>query len=200
LQSDVLAEIRATFSMTDVGQSSLNLNGEEGNAQAVKDVREYLSLAASQSRVLLSDLTERYRKRLYGWPEMETALIIARLFMAGEIKLALDGGDLDASSAFEPFSKGVRHRNISILKRKSTDAGALNRAKLLFKDLFSALPKDEEDALVADFRDKLQKEWKQPLKSIKASQPVVNTRANKPLPTPSQKSIASLPSKIALSS
>jgi hypothetical protein len=49
LQSDVLAEIRATFSMTDVGQSSLNLNGEEGNAQAVKDVREYLSLAASQS-------------------------------------------------------------------------------------------------------------------------------------------------------
>lgn len=172
LQSDVLAEIRATFSMTDMGQSSLNLNGEEGNAQAVKDVREYLSLAASQSRVLLSDLTERYRKRLYGWPEMETALIIARLFMAGEIKLALDGGDLDASSAFEPFSKGVRHRNISILKRKSTDAGALNRAKLLFKELFSALPKDEEDALVADFRDKLQKEWKQPLevnKGIAAS-------------------------------
>ncbi|MBX9901152.1 MAG: BREX system P-loop protein BrxC [Burkholderiaceae bacterium] len=162
LQADVLAEIRATFAMNDVSQAALNLNGEEGNTQAIKDMRDYLKIAASESRVLLSDVTDRYAKRLYGWPEMETALIIARLFMGGEIKLALDGGDLDASKAFDPFSKAARHRNISILKRKATDAGALNRARGLYKDLFSKLGKEEEDALVAEYREAL-KAWKQSL-------------------------------------
>jgi hypothetical protein len=163
LQADVLTEIRATFAMNDVSQAALNLNGEEGNTQAIKDMREYLKIAASESRVLLSDVTDRYAKRLYGWPEMETALIIARLFMGGEIKLSLDGGDLDASKAFEPFSKAARHRNISILKRKATDAGALNRARGLYKDIFSFIAKDEEDALVVDFTIQIIDKWKQPL-------------------------------------
>lgn len=162
LQPDVLAEIRATFAMSDVSQHALNLDGEEGNAQAIKDMRDYLALAASEKRVLLSDVTERYSKRLYGWPEMETALIIARLCMAGEIKLTLDGGELEAAKAFEPFSKTMRHRNVSILKRKATGSGALNRARGLYKDLFSKLGKEEEDALVSEFRDALTT-WKQTL-------------------------------------
>jgi len=34
--------------------------------------------------------------------------LIARLFMAGEIKLMLEGSDLDPLSAIEPLSKSAR--------------------------------------------------------------------------------------------
>jgi hypothetical protein len=81
----------------------LALDGEEGNALAVKEMRDYLHLAASQTRVLLSDVVDRFAGIPWGWkPEWETVLLIARLFMAGEIKLMLEGSDLDPAA---PWSR-----------------------------------------------------------------------------------------------
>jgi hypothetical protein len=99
-QADPQAEIKAVLSADDLSKPGLGLNGEEGNALAIKDMRDYLHLAASQSRVLLSDVVDRFAGRPWGWkPEWETVLLIARLFMAGEIKLILEGSDLDPASA-----------------------------------------------------------------------------------------------------
>ncbi|MDP2405091.1 MAG: BREX system P-loop protein BrxC [Hydrogenophaga sp.] len=164
-QSDPQAEIRAVLSADDLGQHALGLDGEAGNPLAITEMRDYLQLAASQSRVLLSDVVDRFNGIPWGWkPEWETVLLIARLFMAGEIKLMLEGEDLQPIGAIEPLTKSARFKQVAILKRKTADATAIKRARDLYKELFSQLGRDDEDGLVAEFRARLS-EWQTDLKS-----------------------------------
>ncbi|NCS61897.1 MAG: BREX system P-loop protein BrxC, partial [Rhodoferax sp.] len=81
------------------------------------------------------------------------------------IKLMLEGSDLDPASAIEPLTKSNRFKQVSILKRKVADASSLKRARELYKDLFQKLGRDEEDALVADFRSRFG-EWQAELKGF----------------------------------
>jgi len=165
-QADPQAEIKAVLSADNLSTPGLGLNGDEGNALAIKELRDYLNLAASQTRVLLSDVVDRFAGIPWGWkPEWETVLLIARLFMAGEIKLMLEGSDLDPASAIEPLTKSNRFKQVSILKRKVADASSLKRARELYKDLFQKLGREEEDALVADFRTRFT-EWQAELKGF----------------------------------
>lgn len=163
-QTDPVAEIKAVLMADDLSKPGLALDGEAGNALALNEVREYLQLAASQSRVLLSDVVDRFVGIPWGWkPEWETVLLVARLFKAGEIKLMTDGDDLSPEAAVEPLTKPARFKQVSILKRKTADASTLRRARDLYKELFSKLGREEEDALVADFRARLG-EWQADLK------------------------------------
>lgn len=164
-QNDPIAEIKAVLSAGDLAQHALALDGQAGNPLAVQELREYLQLAASQSRVLLSDVVDRFAGIPWGWkPEWETVLLVARLFMAGEIKLILEGSDLDPVSAADPLTKSARFKQVSILKRKTADATTLRHARELYKDLFSQLGREDEDSLVADFRTRLS-DWQSDLKS-----------------------------------
>jgi len=165
-QADPLAEIKAVLTADNIAAPGLALNGEEGNALAIKELRDYLGLAASQTRVLLSDVVERFAGIPWGWkPELETVLLVARLFMVGEIKLMLEGSDLDPAAAVDPLTKSARFKQVSILKRKVADANSLKRARELYKDLFQKLGREEEDALVADYRTRLG-EWQTDLKAF----------------------------------
>jgi len=163
-QADPIAEIKAVLGADDLGQHALGLDGDAGNVLAIKEMRDYLQLAASQTRVLLSDVVERFAGIPWGWkPEWETVLLISRLFMAGEIKLMFEGSDLDPASAVEPLTKSARFKQVSILKRKIADATAIKRARELYKDLFQKLGREEEDSLVTDYRSRLL-EWQSDLK------------------------------------
>ncbi len=153
-QLDPISEIKSILTMN--GQGTLVLAGEEGNPLALNEMREYLKLKACQSRVLLSDVVERFSGAPWGWkPEWEVVLLIARLFMAGEIKLIMDNSDLEPGNAIDPLSKSVRFKQVSILKRKSTDTAQIKRARELYKDLFSKIGREDEDGLVADYREHL---------------------------------------------
>jgi len=163
-QLDPIAEIKAVLMADSIGQHALSLGGEEGNPLALNEMREYLQLKASQSRVMLSDVVDRFSGAPWGWkPEWEIVLLIARLFMAGEIKLVSDNSDLEPGSAVDALTKSVRFKQVSILKRKTADAVQLKRARELHKDLFSKLGRDDEDGLVADFRESLT-QWQSKLK------------------------------------
>jgi hypothetical protein len=165
-QADPIAEIRAVLTADTVAAAGLGLDGEEGNALAIKEMRDYLHLSASQTRVLLSDVVDRFSGIPWGWkPEWETVLLVARLFMAGEIKLLLEGADLDATAAVDVLTKSARFKQVSILKRKVADANSLKRARDLYKELFHKLGRDEEDSLVADFRARLG-EWQADLNAF----------------------------------
>ena len=165
-QADPLAEIKAVLTADSVAGGGLGLDGEEGNALATKEMRDYLLLAASQTRVLLSDVVDRFSGIPWGWkPEWENVLLVARLFMAGEIKLMLEGSDLDPAAAVDVLTKAARFKQVSILKRKVADASSLKRARELYKDLFQLLGREEEDALVADYRTRLT-EWQTDLKGF----------------------------------
>jgi len=163
-QVEPIAEIKAILAVDNIGQSSFVLGGEEGNPLALNEMREYLQLKASQSRVLLSDVVDRFSGAPWGWkPDWEVVLLIARLYMAGEIKLIMDNSDLEPGNAVEPLTKSVRFKQVSILKRKSTDAVQIKRARDLHKDLFSKIGREDEDGLVADYRENLD-EWQAKLK------------------------------------
>jgi hypothetical protein len=165
-QADPIAEIKAVLTADTVSAAGLGLNGEEGNALAIKEMRDYLHLAASQTRVLLSDVVDKFSGIPWGWkPEYETVLLVARLFMAGEIKLLLEGADLDPAAAVEVLTKAARFKQVSILKRKVADASSLKRARDLYKALFHQLGRDEEDGVVADFRARLV-EWQTDLNAF----------------------------------
>lgn len=165
-QADPVAEIRAVLTADSVTSPGLGLDGEEGNAQALREVRDYLQLQASQARVLLSDVVDRFSGIPWGWkPEWETVLLVARLYMAGEIKLLSEGSDLEPQAAVERLTKAAQFKQVSILKRKVADASSLKRARNLYKDLFHKLGREEEDNLVADFRTRLE-EWQTELNSF----------------------------------
>lgn len=154
---DPLAEIRAVLSADSVAQSRIaEATTEEGNPLALAEMRQYLAMAASQNRVLLSDVVDRFAKAPWGWrPAWETVLLVARLFMAGEVKLVMEGNDLDGPSAIEPLSKEARFRTVSVLKKKTSDNATRQKAREVHRDLFAQMPPDEQDALVAAFRDNL---------------------------------------------
>lgn len=164
-QNDPIAEIKAVLAADDIGQQGLNLNGEEGNPLAIKELREYLHLKASVERVLLSDVVDRFTGIPWGWkPEWEVVLLVARLFMAGEIKLMCEGDDLDPKNAADPLTKSVRFKQISILKKKVPDAASIKRARDLYKDIYSKMAREDADGLVADYRVALGN-WQNDLKS-----------------------------------
>lgn len=157
-QADPAAEIREVLLADTNSQQKMALGGEDGNALAITEMRQYLTVAAGTSRVLLSDVVDRFAGAPWGWrPELETVLLIARLFMAGEIKLVMEGSDLDPKSAAEPLTRAARFRQVSILKRKTADAGTRTKARDLHREIFSLQPRDDEDGLVADYRDNLGK-------------------------------------------
>ena len=163
-QADPIAEIKAVLATDDIGQQGLQLNGEEGNPLALKELREFLQLKASAERVLLSDVVDRFSGIPWGWkPEWEVVLLVARLFMAGEIKLMCEGDDLDPKSAVDPLTKAVRFKQVAILKKKVPDAAAIKRARDLYKEVFSKIAREDADALVADFRVALG-DWQSDLK------------------------------------
>lgn len=157
-QTDPIAEIRAVLCADTNGQQNMAMGGEEGNGLALAEMRQYLTIAAGTSRVLLSDIVDKFSGAPWGWrPEWETVILIARLFVAGEIKLVMEGSDLEPKSAIEPLTRAARFKQVSILKRKSSDAATRTKARELHRDLFSLLPAEDEDSLVAAFRANLGK-------------------------------------------
>lgn len=161
-QADPIAEIKAILSADTRGQQNMALGGDEGNVQAMAEMRQYLSVAASSSRVLLSDVVARFAGAPWGWlPEWETVILVARLFMAGEIKLVMEGNDLDAEAAQDPLTKMARFKQVALLKRKTADASARARARDLHRDMFSTAPTDDEDAIVSSFKHELRERKKQ---------------------------------------
>lgn len=155
---DPLAEIRAVLTADSVAQRHIAQATTDAahNPLALDDMRRYLSLAATTHRVLLSDVVDRYARAPYGWrPVWETVLLVARLFMAGDIKLVMEGHDLDGPTAIDPLSKEVRFRQVSILKKKTADNATRQKARDLHRDCFATVPPDDQDSLAASFREQL---------------------------------------------
>ena len=162
---DPIAEIKAVLSGDDIKPLLQDTQNEELNPLAVNELRQYLLLAASEKRVLLSDIIDRFTGIPWGWkPEWEIVLLVARLYMAGEIKLMLEGADIEPKAAIDPLTKSVRFKQVSILKRKSADSVSLKRARELHRELFAKLPREEEDGLVTDTRDSFTT-WQNELKN-----------------------------------
>jgi len=163
-----LPEIQAVLRANDIQQQSLDLSLPESNPQAIEEVRNYVGLCASTSKqVVLYDMIEnRFAKRPFGWPQMETALLVARLVVLGEISLIMGGAPLPADKAYDPLTITSKQRKVVVVKRQTTDPRALQDARNLGQQVFSEMGPDGEDALFAFLQAKLT-DWKSKLSGYK---------------------------------
>ncbi|MFC1792652.1 BREX system P-loop protein BrxC, partial [Planctomycetota bacterium] len=117
------AEIQSVLRANDIGQQTLNLTLPEYNPKAVAEVREYVSLCTQTSKQIVMHelITKRFHNRPYGWPEWETVLILARLIVASEIHLIMNGAIVESKRVYELISKTSNWRKITIKRRKIVD-------------------------------------------------------------------------------
>ncbi len=164
-----LKEVQAILRSNDIGAQTLALKSEEGNKQAMDDVRTYVALmAASNRQVVLNEMIEkRYSLRPYGWPDDEVLLLIARLIVLGEISLLMDGALLPLDKIYEAITTPAKRRRIVVLKRQTTDPASIQEARSLAKELFHEMGPDGEDAIFSFSQNKL-RNWQTSLISYKS--------------------------------
>lgn len=168
LVSEPLREIQAVLRTNDIGQQTLTLQTEEGNPQAIQELRDYLRLCATTSKqVVLHELVEeRFSSRPYGWPSNETILLVSRLLVIGEIHLMRAAGRIPLDKAYEELSTPGKWRQIVVLQRKITDPAELQKARKLGQDLFGAMGPDNEEHLATHLQGNL-KSWSDSLQQFK---------------------------------
>ncbi|MBU0997904.1 MAG: BREX system P-loop protein BrxC [Firmicutes bacterium] len=141
-------EVKATLLSNDIGQVELIKGLVQINPEAVKEVSTFIKLKLDINHsVHVSDLVEQFVKRPFGWPEGEIVLLVARIFMAGEIKLLIDGDSLEPRDAVDSLSKSAKWKNIKVIKRKQASKEDIEKASKLCKDLFGKIVPEVADDL-----------------------------------------------------
>ncbi|PLA74870.1 BREX system P-loop protein BrxC [Hydrogenovibrio sp. SC-1] len=130
-------EIQSVLNADDVAQIGLDLDSDEVNPQANKEVENYIGLKLDRSeKVYIKNILEHFAKRPYGWPESEVVLLIARLALAGKISFVYQANPLNLKQAYEPLNNFRKRAEVQVLKVRRHDDVMLSKAKKLYKDLF----------------------------------------------------------------
>lgn len=168
LSSNPQADIRAVLTASDVDDLGFSVEDGKGNQKAVDEVLSVIELMHSGHRqVVLHHLaSERFARRPYGWPEWETALIIARLLRRGDLQLVVDGGNVTPREANETLQSMQRWRKALLTKRKSIDSATLQKARRYAKEIFGSTAPDGENAF-DDFVVRSLNEWRRRLGEYK---------------------------------
>lgn len=152
--TDHMAEIRRV--LAEPSGEELDLLGGSMNSKALKDVLEYIELLSSRSQsVNLGTLiNERFARHPYGWKELDTLLLVCRLFKAGEIELHANGGKLQANEIFVHIDGSTKWNRVSLSRRKTVDKTDIQSIRVLARDLFGTAAPEGEDDLHAWLRER----------------------------------------------
>ncbi len=164
LRDDPLREIQAVLRSNDIGQPNLDMDMPQGNPQATEDLRGYIELCTKTSRqvVLFDMLTARYANRPYGWPEFEVILLLARLYMAGEVQFVSGGAAIPKGKLYEALTSRHKWRNITVVQRATSKPEDVKKARELGRDVFSEMGPEGEDALFEFLKGRLEG-WREKL-------------------------------------
>lgn len=156
---DPQKEIRAVLAAPS--EDVFGLEGGKANSKALNEVINYVSLMGRKNhKVVLYDLvSDRFGRRPYGWHDWETALLVVRLVMMGELSLTGSGGTLSVDNIYTSIDGPNKWRKIIVVKRQTVDKGQLQSARTIAKDVFENIAPDGEDALTAHIRGELEA-WK----------------------------------------
>ncbi len=159
--ADHMAEIRRV--LAEPAGEELDLLGGSENSKALKDVLEYIDLLSgrSQSVNLGSVINERFARHPYGWKELDTLLLVCRLFKAGQIELHANGGKLQSGEIFSQIDGSNKWNRVSLSRRKTVDRADIQTVRALGRDLFGAAAPEAEDALHAWLRTRFDEQSRQ---------------------------------------
>lgn len=156
--ADQMAEIRRV--LADPNGEELDLLGGSQNARALKEVLEYIELLSGRSQQvnLGALINERFARHPFGWKELDTLLLVCRLFKAGEIELHASGGKLQASDIFAQIDGSTKWNRVSLSRRKTVDRADIQSVRVLARDLFGIAAPEGEDDLHAWLRERFDKQ------------------------------------------
>ena len=97
----------------------------------------------------------RYANRPYGWPQLEVVLLLARLYMAGEVQFVSGGAVIPREKLYEAFSTPSRWRSITVIQRAVSKPEDVKKARELGRELFSAMGPEGEEPLFEFLKDQL---------------------------------------------
>ena len=157
LNDNPIKEIQAILKSDDTAQQTLQMDLPENNPQALEEVRRYIELASGRDKeIVMYDVCYgRFSDRPHGWPEQETALLLVRLYAAGEI-LFMRGGDAikhdDLSAA---LSESKNWRKITIVQKVTAKIEDVKKAREIGKEVFHEMGPETEDGIYEFLRKKL---------------------------------------------
>lgn len=147
-----LRMIRKSFTEPDLEQTLTtsaddffkNDDGTMGEAE--QEILLKLQQARSQgNRLVVSDLLALFEKRPYGWPQIATLCLLARLFMRGKVELRKSSNLLNAGEALDALSNNRNFGGTVITLQEQFDSAAVAKLKKFHLDFFHA-PNPGNDA------------------------------------------------------
>ena len=158
LRDDPPKEIQAVLNSNDIGQGNLGMKVSEENPQAIEDIRSYIELCTKASRqiVLFDIINSRYANRPYGWPAYEVILLLARLYMIGEVQFVSGGAPIAKDRLYEALTSQRKWRSITVVQRVTSKPEDVKKARELGQGVFSEMGPEGEDALFEFLKHKLE--------------------------------------------
>jgi len=150
-------EIQSVMRHDDTAQRVFDMNIPDNNPKAAREVRDYISLCALQSKQMVAgDIIERFAARPYGWNEWETALILAKLYCLGEIQFLFSGGILERGRVAEVITRTSNWKKVTVRQRKVVDLALIEKARRLGQEVFGQMGPDKELPLYQFLRQQLE--------------------------------------------
>jgi hypothetical protein len=126
-QSEALAMIRVVLGGRELPE------GE--NALALRSLDRYFEQHIGQI-VSLGDIVQRYRRRPYGWPDLEIVLLVARLVSHQQLSARIDGHSARPAEAAEAFTNAALWARVELLRAPKGVSDDMLIAARFAKDLF----------------------------------------------------------------
>jgi hypothetical protein len=135
-----------------------NDDGTMGEAE--NEIQLKLQIARGQGqRVSVAELIATLEKRQYGWPQIATQCLIARLFMRGKAELRSGGNMLRAEEALDALTNNRSFANTIVTLQEQFDSAAITKLKTFHRDFFDVASTGNDAKEVAlQFQDKLRAE------------------------------------------
>ena len=153
------ADLKAILNPANISTLDLDANNPDGhaNSKAFYEIQNnFLNLKFDASqKVTLKDVTERFVRHPWGWPQRETALLIAYLYRYKNIRLTYPGDDIPLNKAYEILVKAKNWINVIIHKIDIIDKFIIEKAGKITKDWLHAMPPTDPEKLEEYIRDRI---------------------------------------------
>jgi len=167
VHDDPIREIRQILLSDDIGQEQLAFEFAGEETQDIKEIRTFIELkTASNKTIVLDELVKQFSKRPFGWPPFQIVILVAKLFMAGNISLFEDKVRIQPKEAISLLSKTNQWKNVEIFKKNTMATRDLQTAKDLGKEIFGSLAPDGQEKIGQYIKTGLKK-WTAPLDKYK---------------------------------
>lgn len=87
-------------------------------------------------RIVVTDIISNFEKKPYGWPQIATLCLTARLFMRGKIELRNGGNSLSAEEALPALTSNRQFGTTQVTLQEMVDPASLAGLKAFHQDFF----------------------------------------------------------------